>query len=86
MNILTIVGLWFVILAILIVVFGEPSNFAVLLFIVGILITVFSLESETETLSNEERDTKLIQRYQQGDYSLEVRIDGDKVDTLYIFK
>lgn len=30
--------------------------------------------------------TNLIKRYQQGNYAIEVTIDGDKVDTLYIFK
>lgn len=38
--------------------------------------------SKSQTRDN----TEIIHRYEQGNYSLEVRIDEDKIDTLYIFK
>lgn len=35
---------------------------------------------------NPKWNTEIVHRYQKGDYQLELTIDGDKVDTLYIFK
>lgn len=70
-------------LAFLVALSAEP--FAFILLVLGCIGVVYSCH-ENETPSQDEQNTELIHRYQQGDYSIELRTDGDKVDTLYIFK
>ena len=69
---------------ILLIVFSDdrewfPPVIAILIF------AIFILTTQMER-SNSYWHTKLIHRYQQGDYSLEIIVERDKVDTLYIFK
>lgn len=81
-----IIGICLVVIALLIIVFGEPTEFTVFIFFAGIIVTAVSLLPGREILSEDERNTEIIRRYQKGDYQLELKVDGDKVDTLYIFK
>lgn len=73
-----------ILLVILIILFSENKEWlpaVIMIFIVCIFL--FSIKMER---NNNQYHTKIIHRYQQGDYKLELKVDRDKVDTLYIFE
>ena len=49
------------------------------------LVTDYTINRNIDRNINK-HNTEIIKQYQQKDYSLEIKIEGDKRDTLYIFK
>lgn len=54
--------------------------------ILGFIILMTALLAGLMLASNKHETTRLIHRYQQGDYELEIRVKKEKIDTLYVFK
>lgn len=58
--------------------------------LVGICLSCFILGilfyERLENTNRVKHNNEIINKYKSGNYSLEVKVQGDKVDTLYIFK
>lgn len=55
--------------------------------IINITLVIFIVAFIAQSIRDDSKyHTEIIRRYQQGDYQLELTVDGDKIDTLYIFK
>lgn len=60
--------------------------------LIGILFVILGSSGTTASIiymqdrsNSANENTKIIHRYQQSDYELEIKVNKEKVDTLYIF-
>lgn len=79
----------FCILAVIIIIMIlsaiAEGNYGIICTVITVLLGALFLLSFILGSSHPKVTTSIIERYKEGDYQLELKVDGDKIDTLYIF-